>query len=58
MIDTGTYLPLRVFISDDLSEISMNRRECEGYSFDNVAILNYPLSYIPPFQMVEQTIVK
>lgn len=59
MIDTGTYLPLRVFTSDELSEISMNRRECEGYSYDNVAILNYPLSYIPPFQMIEQqTIVK
>ena len=63
MIDTGTYLPLRVFTIDDLAdqslpEISMNRRECEGYKFDDVAILNYPTQYIPPFQIVGRELLE
>ena len=51
MIDTGKYLPLRFFHGDDYSEQSINRRECAGYNYENVAIFNYPNGYIPAFQV-------
>jgi hypothetical protein len=50
MIDTGTYLPLRLFYgpSSDLSELTFNRKECEGIS--HVEFFHYPLGYLPYLQ--------
>lgn len=58
MIDTGTYLPLRVFVGSDLGEISINRRECDGYEYDKVAIFNYPVGAIPSFQIVGRPLIE
>jgi hypothetical protein len=49
MIDTGKYLPLRFF--DSLEEMSLNRRECSGYEYTDVAVFNTPNGYILPFQV-------
>lgn len=52
MIDTGVYLPLRLFDSDgEMPELSTNRRECKGFAHGEYFWM--PENYLLPFQVID-----